>query len=282
MPYQDVLLHLDTYPDIAPAEGIDQAVAFCAALGASLTAVAFKVRIPIGANALADRLLGLGDLARDEEARSRGNVEAVLERFSAQAGVLGVDHQTLSPEADYDDRVDDLTVLARTRDLCVIPYHGAVAGQTSLAESVVFGSGRPVVILRTGPDQTPPRAIRRILIAWDGGRAASRAVQDAMPLLKAADEVRILTVLDDKASTTGGQAWDLARHLQAHGIKAEPEEYTAAGLSIGQVLEQATLDRGFDLLVMGAFGHTRLREFLLGGATQRIMTVPPIPVLLSH
>ncbi|MBI1407434.1 MAG: universal stress protein [Caulobacter sp.] len=282
MSYRVILLHLDTYPDIVPTEAIDQAVALCAALGGSVTATGFQVRIPLTSNFIADRLLRLGDVARAEEARSQDNLREVFARFEAQAAAASLVHQTLPLDADYYDRPEHLARAARSHDLCVVPYTGEIPAQTALAEALVFGSGRPVVIFRAGPGEQPPRALRRVLIAWDGGRAGARAVADAMPALTQADEVRVLTVLDDKPSTTAGQAGDLLRHLEAHGVVAQAEEFTRADRTIAEVLEQAAWERGFDLLVMGAFGHARLREFVLGGATQSLMTTPPIPILLSH
>lgn len=282
MAYRDLLLHLDTYPDIAPNEAIDQAVTLCAALGDAVTAAGFRVRIPLTSNIIADRLLRLGEVARAEEARSQENLQAVLARFESQAKGCSLVCRTVALEADYYDRPERLTHEARGHDLCVVPYIGDIPAQTAVAEALVFGSGRPVVIFRAGPDRLVPGAIKRVLIGWDGGRAAARAVADAMPILTAASEVRVLTVLDDKPSAVAGQADALLRHLEMHGVQAKAEEFTRSDRTIAEVLEQASWERGFDLLVMGAFGHARLREFVLGGATQSLMTGPPIPVLLSH
>jgi nucleotide-binding universal stress UspA family protein len=282
MGYNDILLHLDSYPDSTPPEAVDQAVRICAALGGQITATAFHVRIPVTSNFIAERLLGLSQMARDQEARSLDNVWSLLARFATEAEKARLKHHNLPAQVDYYDRPDHLSNLARTYDLCVIPYFGEVALQTSHAEATVFGSGRPVVIFRGDTGDKAPLAFKRILIAWDGGRAASRAVADAMPLLKAAEEVRILTIVDDKPATVGAQTDALRRHLAAHGIEAQAEEHTADGRGAGDVLEQVATERGFDLLVMGAFGHSRVREFLLGGATQHILTAPPIPVLLAH
>ena len=282
MGYDDILLHLDSYPDSTPPEAVDQAVRVCAALGGRVTATAFHVRIPVKSNIIAERLLGLTEMARKEESRSLDNVWSLLARFATQAEQAGLKHNNLPVEVDYYDRPDHLSKMARTYDICVIPYFGEIALQTSHAEATVFGSGRPVVVFRGDTGAQLPTRFKQILIAWDGSRAASRAVADAMPLLKAAKEVRILTIIGDKPATVGDHATGLRRHLAAHGIEAQAEEYTAAGRSAGQILEQVATERGFDLLVMGAFGHSRAREFLLGGATQYILTAPPIPVFLAH
>jgi nucleotide-binding universal stress UspA family protein len=280
MTYKDVLLHLDSYPDATPLEIVDEATGICAALGNAVTATTFQTRLPVKSNTFADHLTGLPALAEQEEARSLDNACRLLARFAEQADGLGLKRHTRTIEEVYYGQPERLTKVARTYDICVIPYVGEIAPQTALAEAVVFGSGRPVLLFRGGSG--PPRAFKRILIAWDSSRPAIRAVTDGMPLLRQADEVRILTIIGDKPAAVGGAANDLLRHLAAHGVHADAEEYTSAGQGVGKILEQVADERGFDLLVMGAYGHSRVREFLLGGATQHILTAPVIPVLLSH
>lgn len=280
MAYQDILLHLDSYPDVTPMEIVDEATQVCAALGGAVTATTFQTRLPVQSNFIADRLIHLSELAEEEEARSLDNACRLLARFAEQADRLGLQRDTRPIEEVYYLQPQRLARVARTHDICVIPYVGVIATQTALAEAVVFSSGRPVLLFRGG--SKPPRSFDRILVAWDGGRSAIRAVTDALPLLKQAQEVRILTILGDKPEAVGGQATELLRHLAAHGVQAEAEEYTSAGESAGKILERVADERGFDLLVMGAYGHSRLREFFLGGATQHILTAPAIPVLLSH
>lgn len=280
MSYKDILLHLDSYPDATPPEIVDEATQLCAALGGAVTATTFQTRIPVKSNLIADRLIGLSQLAEEEEARSLDNVCRLLARFAEQADRLGLQRDTRPIEEVYYLQPERLATVARTHDICVIPYVGEIAAQTALAEAVVFSSGQPVLLFRGG--STQPRTFRRILVAWDGGRAAIRAVTDALPLLQQAREVRILTILGDKPTAVGGQATELLRHLEVHGVKADAEEYTSAGEGAGKIIEWVADERGFDLLVMGAYGHSRLREFFLGGATQHILTAPVIPVLLSH
>lgn len=280
MTYKDVLLHLDSYPEATPLEVIDEATWVCAALGGAVTATTFQTRLPVQSNFIADRLIGLSQLAEEEEARSLDNARRLLARFAEQADKLGLQRHSFPIEEIYSRQPERLAKVARTHDVCVIPYVGEIAPQTALAEAVVFSSGRPVLLFRGR--SSPPRIFKRILIAWDSGQAAIRAVTDALPLLQQAQEVRILTVLGDKPTAIGEQAIELLRHLAAHGVRAEAEEYTAAGQSAGKIIERVAYERGFDLLVMGAYGHSRMREFLLGGATQHILTAPIIPVLLSH
>lgn len=282
MTFKDILLNLDTYPDPASHETVDQAVALCARLGRSVTAVAAHVEIPLKSNGLADAFLKLTDLAEEEEARSLENARGLLGRFQAQAAACGVSEASLIARTALYAAADHLARMARTYDACVIPYGAEGGPQPALAEAVIFGSGRPAVIFKPTPGQAAREALEMIIVAWDGSRAAARAVADALPLLVAAKEVRILAVLNEKESVAAGGAAKLARHLGAHGVAAIVDEINAAGASIGVVIgEHVALQRP-DLLVMGAFGHSRVREFILGGATQSILSDPPVPVLLSH
>jgi len=149
-----------------------------------------------------------------------------------------------------------------------------------MAEAVIFGSGRPALLLpRTAPEGTPH--LRRIGVAWDGSRTAARALGDALPLLKAAAEVHVVTVAGEK-DIGGHSAAHLGRHLACHGIEIRPEDLKTGGETVDATLAAFARRVGLDLLVMGAFGHNRTREFVLGGVTRRILDDPPLPVLLAH
>jgi len=119
-------------------------------------------------------------------------------------------------------------------------------------------------------------------VAWDFGRVAARAIADAIPILERAREVRIVTVTNEKIIDSKHSAEQLAKNLSRHGIDVTLDKVDAAGRSIGQVLQTLVASCAADLLVMGAFGHSRFREFVLGGATKSLLSKPPIPVLFSH
>jgi nucleotide-binding universal stress UspA family protein len=105
---------------------------------------------------------------------------------------------------------------------------------------------------------------------------------DALPILEMAKHVHIVTVINEKALDTRRSGSELARHLSRHGIDGVAETIDAAGRDVGSVLEAYVGSHGADLLVMGAFGHSRLREFVLGGATRSMLAHPPVPILMSH
>jgi nucleotide-binding universal stress UspA family protein len=282
MPYKDILLHLESYPDPTPDLALDQGLALCAALGDQVTALAPQVTIPLKTNRMADFALKLGDMARSEEGRSRQNAVTLLDNFEAQAKSLGVFGGRLSPAAELFE-IPELTArLARTRDICVIPYGRESAAYQGLAEAMIFASGRPVVIFRPNEARPAGKGLGTVVVAWDGSRSAAAAVAASLPALAGARKVIALTVLNEKASARAGAAQDLIRHLARHGVAAEPMEFDSAGARIGSVLDHVALRAEADLLVLGAFGTSRAREFVLGGATRSMLEAPPVPVLLAH
>jgi nucleotide-binding universal stress UspA family protein len=123
-----------------------------------------------------------------------------------------------------------------------------------------------------------------VLIGWNASREATRAVSDAMPLLSAADVVTVLTIDAREGPDAHGElpGADISLHLTRHGVKAEIERTVSAGIPVGDVLLSRAADLGADLLVIGAYGHSRVRELLLGGATRSILHSMTLPVLMSH
>ena len=281
MPFKDILVHLDTYPDPTPLEGVDWAIGFADLLQARLTALAVKVRIPVRSNRVADYLIGLSGMARKEEEKSAILCREMLQKFESQATAAGVFGGTLLEKADFFDVGSRVADHARTRDLSIIPLAAGADTPGSVAETAIFESGRPVVILQPSSATTIAR-LDTAVVAWDGSRSAARAVADAMPILGIVKKVHILTVVHEKESVVSGLGVALTRHLNVHGIEAKVEEIDAQGAAIGVVLEKYAKDLRADLLIMGAYGHSRVREFLLGGATKSVLRAPPVPILLSH
>ena len=282
MAYRDILLPVCTYPDILPEAVMRTAATIAGRLGAAadgeVTALALEVRIKPVRNRLANLLAGIDDLVRKENAANIGRARTAGLVWEEIALERGLNSRMQVVPAELFGEAEVLVEAARTRDICLVPVG---SGDPAVAEAVLFGSGRPVMVFSEGGDVGPAAAFERIAVAWDGSRAAARALADALPLLKAAGEVRILTVLGEKASATAGLGGEVVRHLARHGVKATIDEIKAEGRPIGKVLE-AHVAGSADLLVMGGFGHSRARDFLLGGATQSILRQPPTPVFLSH
>jgi nucleotide-binding universal stress UspA family protein len=148
-----------------------------------------------------------------------------------------------------------------------------------LTEGLIMGAGRPILVVPSYGRF--PVVGERVLIAWNRTREAARAVHDALPILSRAKSVRIMEVNPDRGDTHVAGA-DIALHLARHGVKAEAGSTTAEDIKTGDVLLSRAADLGADLLVMGAYGHSRLREYALSGVTLHIMRHMTIPVLMSH
>lgn len=280
--FPDLLLPSLTYPDATPERAIRSGVALARRLEGKLTVMTMTVDIPDVGNAVANALFQFDRLAAQEEGRSVRRAEgegrtAVV--AAEQAGVeltLGNLTTTLHFESEI------LVEACRTRDLCLMSIGPAVLADRSLAEAAIFGSGRPVLIFPEETEIVPGDHFTSVLIAWDGSANAARAVADAMPILKRADRVNILVAVGEKREAKAGLGEALAKHLLAHGVEASVHEACGVGQPIGELLREKVRAADADLLIMGAYAHSRLREFILGGATDAVLEAPPCSVLMSH
>ncbi len=148
-----------------------------------------------------------------------------------------------------------------------------------LTEELLMGSGRPTLIVPSYGKF--PTVGERVLVAWNRTRESARAVHDAMPFLTRAKSVRIMEVNPDRGDKHIAGA-DIALHLARHGVQAETGSTSAEDIDTGDVLLSRAADLGADLLVMGAYGHSRLREYTFSGVTLHLLRHMTIPVLMSH
>jgi len=282
MAYRDVLLTALTYPDATPERAIRSGVALAKRLGGELTLLTVRVDIPAIKNALANAVVHLDEMAELEEARSAATaqLEAVCARVAADQAGTAI--RTESVVARLFEESAAICWAARTRDITLVSIGPTVVADRDLAEAILFGSGRPILAYPENHEVAPSGGFDTVAIAWDGGARAARAVADALPILRRAKAVRIFTALGDKPQTVSGAADDLVRHLATHGITARIDERLAHEESIGHRFADYLTATKPDLLVMGGFGHARIREFILGGATAAILQAPPCPVLMSH
>lgn len=178
------------------------------------------------------------------------------------------------------DPVEAVALCARYSDIVVAvqpdPDHPDVGDR--VPEGVVMAAGRPVLMVPyAGSTKTDAK---RVMIAWNGTREATRAVHDAMPFLQGAESVLVYGVNPESDDHIAGS--DLALHLSRHGVNAQPKHIVAPDIAVADALLSAISDHSIDLLVMGAYGHSRLRELVLGGATREVFQSMTCPVLLSH
>ncbi len=168
-------------------------------------------------------------------------------------------------------RVADLIVVAR-------PADAKDLATETVVETVLFDTGRPVLL---APPTMPATMGERVTIFWNGSIQVSRAVGHAMPLLRRAKEVRILTADESKHAEASSDA-GLMRHLGWHGVRASVHRFQPASRAVGEALLAESYSGNADLLVMGAFTQSRLRQIILGGVTRRVLAEAKLPVLMAH
>lgn len=281
MAFNDVLLQLKSYPDASSMSAIDQGVGIAAILQARITALTFEFDIEVPGTIVPGGFLSIGGLVEAERMKSAGNAKIALEAFAARALQRGVAHDQIL-ELSTTGHIPGVVIEhARLRDLTIIPAEDPTGFQQYIAECVIFGSGRPVIVVPARQNKSS-LMLDAVGIAWDFSRPAARAIADAMPILIEAKTVRAVTVTHEKSIQTRRSGLDLVRHLALHGVELILDEENAAGRTIDQTLEDYADRHSLDLLVMGAYGHWRLRDLFLGGATKSVVANPRLPIFLSH
>jgi nucleotide-binding universal stress UspA family protein len=282
MSFKDVLVALTTYPEPTPESAVDDAVDVAAALGAKISAIACEVKISAPSSPLGNYLLDIPAMVAAEIKKSATNAQQLLVAFQDAAEKRGVFQERILEQCLTSEVPDVFIEYARLRDLTIVPVPEGDYIDQWYAESIIFGSGRPTVVLPYTRKRTGSFALETVIVAWDFSRPATRAVADAMPILEKAKRVCVLTVTKEKSIDTRRSGAELAKHLARHSVEVVLDEVDAKGRSIGDVFEAHLTYRNANLLVMGAYGHSRIREFILGGATKRMLTRPPLPIFLSH
>lgn len=271
-----MMLTLLSHPEITPDWAIAASDELAVHLDAQLSASISEMHIPDPSNFLARKLVGADAAIAAENRVSRTNANLLASRFSTITGSSDSERQFRANCLRFADPVQ-LARHARLFDLSIIPLYGHPDTRW-IAEGMLFSSGRPMMLL---PERSR-RSWSSIVIAWDGSRAAARALADCLPLCQKARDVKLLTITGDKTLSDDLSPEAAADHLGHHGVPCIVERVEADGRNAGIILlEQARLTDA-DLLVMGGFGHARMREFILGGATDTILQDADLPVLLSH
>jgi nucleotide-binding universal stress UspA family protein len=281
MSYKDLLVVLDSE---APARGrLDLAVALAERFAAHLVGL-YPLPTP-----QRPRELGYYDPAlldpfyENLRERARAAGETMRQHFEHAAGLRGISAEwRLIPEGPDADpalhaRYADLTILGQ-----LDPDRAESEMLRPRPEQVTLASGRPILVVPyAGRFETVGK---RAVIAWNSSREAARAVYDAMPLLAAAEAVIVLTIDAREGPHGHGEVpgADISLHLARHGVKVNIERTVSGDLPVGEVLLSRLADLAADLLVMGAYGHSRMRELLLGGATRSLLRSMTVPVLMSH
>jgi nucleotide-binding universal stress UspA family protein len=278
MSYKTILVHLN---DPRRAEALlDVAVRLAArhnahliGLNVSASVPAAPVAVPYGAQVLGS--IAAGERKQAEALAAAFSRMTANQPFVAEWRALKVPHVDLAPVVMDHGRAADLIVAGQTDpDWDLSPL-------LDFPERLALESGRPVLVVPYIGRY--PEAGRNVVIAWKAGREAARAAFDALPLLRAADTGQILEIKERGADRPAlAPDTSIAAALARHGIKCSVRNTVAGEISVGDELLSRLADMGADLLVMGAYGHSRMHEMVFGGATRHIFRHMTVPTLLSH
>jgi nucleotide-binding universal stress UspA family protein len=276
MSFKTILVHIDSGARCAVR--VDVAIRLALQHDAHL--IGLKVLAPFEppGYVMAEMGPAIIDAQKQVAANEIARAETEFARQTSSAGLRSVEWRNA-----IGDPVEVMTLHARYADLIVIGQ--AQTGErlhapVDMPERLVLAAGRPVLIL---PAIGSFASLgERILVAWNPSREATRAVTDAIPLLRLADKVHVMAV-NPKASDHGAIAGaDIGLFLARHGVRIEVKADHGAEIDVGNELLSRAADLDADLIVMGGYGHSRLKEWVLGGATRTILESMTAPVLMSH
>lgn len=271
-------LPLITYADPNSDAIATNATAVAKQLDLSLHAMAVNADIPQISSALSRVVLNVPEMIRNAEVKSSQHGERLLELTRDAAKSQNVEFTSEAITETPPLLAATASLHARYYDLTIAGWEAGNDTSRTTLETLVFGSGRPTIIL---PDTVTPQNFEHIAIAWDGSRVAARALADAHLFISKAKRVSVLTVVDEKRLARDiGET--LASALEKRGIEATAVPLRCEGKTVAEALQTSAIERGASLLVMGGYGHSRLRDFVLGGATEGVLKDVRLPILLAH
>lgn len=275
MSIKDLLVVLDSEDGQAPAHGFAQSLA--ARYRAHLTAAGVALQYVAPVSFAGDYPY---ELLEEVTAQARAAQQAAFDKLRASTPA-GVETDFVLIEALSGVASTRLGELARHFDLTVVGQDkgGGLGDDAGHIVSVLFGSGRPVFIvpyIHKGPAK-----LESAMIAWDGGLAAARALAAAMPLLAGCSRIEVVTITPGGAPVEELPGFNITRHLARHGLAPVLRQLPPT-TEPGNALLSHAAESGADFLVMGGYGHSRLRELVLGGATREVLSSLTLPVLMTH
>lgn len=257
------------------------ATGLCEEINAHLSVLVLVIAAPPSVGAYAEVVSPAWLAEREAE------MEMLQKRNSAVSKMLSASPVSTDLSDDYPDHAwADEVVGRRARYADVTVLGPDLLASHTLKEKVIegalFWSGRPILFVPKGVSATLKP--KRVLVAWDASLEASRAVRESLDILLAADEVRVVMVdpIDDEWHHGAEPGADVATYLSRHGVKVTVDRLPSSNHSIADVLRQHAVDTGAELMVMGAYGHSRLRERILGGVTRSMIEDPRLPIIMAR
>jgi nucleotide-binding universal stress UspA family protein len=262
-----------------PLGVVDYAVSIADTFRAHIAGVAFAYE-PMVAPAI------MGGVPADwidaQRIESNRIAEAAIAGFETTAQRVGVSAEHRVLPATVAGAAEMFARAARRFDLAVVGQTepDRPAPEELIIEAALFDSGRPVVVVPY--IQKGGLKLDRVMVCWDSSRTAARAIADALPLLQRAKSVDVVVIATGRFKTDEIAGADIAEHLSRHGLTVDVKRLVAADTDVPNTILSYAADNSTDFLVMGGYGHSRLREFVLGGATRGILSSMTVPVLMAH
>jgi len=257
----------------------DYAISVATAFSAHIAAVGFAYEPVLPAVDMGSAVpFEMIDAMREENKQA---ATAAIAQFEEAARLAAVSAESRVIEASMSGATRVFGSIARSFDLSVVGQADPNSLRDDLmVEGALFDSGRPILVVpyiqRTG------LKLDRVMVCWDGSRNAARAINDAMPFLSRAKAVDVVTISTGKDRSGEIKGVDIAQHLARHGLNVELRAISAGDVDVANVILSDAADQDADFIVMGGYGHSRLREFVLGGATRGILASMTVPTLMSH
>ena len=275
---KDIALHLSA--DTKHEAAADYAVSVADAFGAHLAAITFAYE-PVS---LVTLMGGVppADFINAQRALAEEAAKAAMTKFGETARRVGVAADVRLEIVDFADAADIFGHFARRFDLSIVGQANpdVVGPQELIIEAALFQSGRPVVVVPY--IQKSGLTLNRVLVCWDGGRQAARAIADALPFLHRAKTIEVVIVVTEPLKSGELPDADIARHLARHELNVDLTRIVTEGTDVANTILSYAADVSADFIVMGGYGHSRLREFILGGVTRELLSSMTIPTLMSH
>jgi nucleotide-binding universal stress UspA family protein len=276
--YRNLLVHIPT--ERSPRPAVDGSISLAMTCGAALEAIAIGYESVNDVPFVAEGGVLMAPLFEAQHQRALECARSALAIFEFEAKAAKISHRSRAIGCSFADAADILGATARLSDLTIVsePEPTDATFDNMMPQEMLFRSGGPVLIV--------PYTFRgalnigRIGILWDGGRLAARALRDAMPLISKANALTILTVNEPVSAEASPDR--LVARLADLGLPAKTISLQADHSDIQPAILSAAADEGLDLLVMGGYGHSRLKETVLGGVTRDMFRCMTVPTLMSH
>jgi nucleotide-binding universal stress UspA family protein len=274
---KDIVVNLSVNQKVGPAG--DYAVSVAAAFDAHLTGIAFIYDpiVPVSGTGYIP-----AEVIESQQADNETAAKAAIDGFAEATRRAGLSAEPLTLTASLSGAGEQFGRIARRFDLAIVGQADPEASSIDeiVAETALFESGLPVIIVPY--IQKAPLKLDNVMVCWDGSRQSARAIADAMPFLTKAGRVEIVIITNERGKQDEIEGADMGQHLARHGLKVDVHRISGGNIDVADALLSHAADSGADFMVMGGYGHSRLREFVLGGVTHSIFRSMTVPTLMAH